>query len=428
VTEPSVAQHADAHRDAYIVGSGALTQNRFNLYLGISDESVARLLPDLVRLLTDRPEAIPAIREAAGHAQPPAGFDLAGVLAWLAQLVPDVPAELPPPLLVSELARQRATDAVAREAFGAIAEKWAAEVPGGQRRLDDFRGSAGLAGQRGGEPCLVVLLDPDRNGGDGYRLSVKLFGNGRGGEPQPGEDTLLSLDEIRARLGERLPSLIRTVDGSSLLLEFVVPRHLLHADVDQWLIPERPGGSPPRSYRLGSRHAVVVRDLERMSPLDDRSMWRKRWRRLCECTDPAPGAVRWVRPREGHSYESMAASLLREQAHGQVCLALLAAPSAGTSAAELLEAALTAGVPAAVWLRQPASEDEDDERYLTIAVESAALRSLPRQVLDMRQAAEEARQDAAQRGRNLSLLWDNPDRTWEPQPFTVPAPLVNGAV
>jgi hypothetical protein len=420
-----VTQTVDVRGPAHILGSGS----QVNLNLVMSDESIARLLPDLERLLTGLSGALPVIHEVAGTAQLPSDLDVMGLLKWLAELM--IPADqLPRPLWVSELARQRATDPATQEALGAIGERWAAEVPDGQVRLSEFRKSFESGGVPAGEPCLLVILDPDRNGGEGYRLSLILFRNGRDGEPQPGDDACLSLEEIRGRLQESLPGLIQTVDRRSLLLEFVVPRELLNTDFDQWLIPERPDGLSARNYHLGVRYPVVVRDLERMAPSDDRSLWRARWQRLCDCAGPVRDAIRWVKPQDRDSYDSLTASLLRERAHGQVCLALLSAPSEGSQFAELLYAGLTAGLPAAIWLRQPGtgrSGGKKDRKYLASAVKPAALRGLPRRVLDLRQEAEEARQAAVHPGRHLSLLWDDPDRTWEPPPFAEPLPSLNGA-
>lgn len=421
-----VNQTTDTQGPAHIVGSGS----QYNVNLNLGDKSITQLLPDMLRLLADFPDAFAVLHEAAGAAQPPPDLEgIAGFLKWLAELMtPD--DQLPPPLRVSELAGRRATDPAARQEFSAIGERWAASVPGGQRRLSEFRTSPESGDRPADEPCLLVIIEPDRNDGNRYRLSSILFRNERDREPQHWDDTCLSLDEIRSRLQESLPALVRTVDRSSLFVEFVVPRELLNTDFDQWQIPERHGGFTRQYYQLGARYPVVVRDLERMTPSDDRSLWRTKWQLLCNCAGPVNGAVRWVDPQDRDSYQSLSTSLLRKRAHGQVCLALLPARSASTPIAELLGAALAAGVPAAIWLRQPSTGRgglRKDRRYLALAIKAAELRGLPRQVLDLRQEAEEAQMAATHQGRHLSLLWDDPNRTWEPPPFTEPLPSSNGA-
>jgi NTP-dependent ternary conflict system VMAP-like protein len=425
VPSSGVTQTADIRGPAHIVGSGS----QYNVNLTLSDDSITRLLPDLERLLAGLSDALAVIYEVAGAAELPVELDVRGLLNWLAELM--IPADqIPRPLWVSELAGRRATDPDARQAFSAIGERWAAEVPGGQHRLSEFRKSSESSDGPTDEPCLLVILEPDRNGGDRYRLSSILFRNRRDREPHQWDDTCLSLDEIRSRLQESLPALVQTVDRGSLFVEFVVPRELLNTDFDQWLIPERHGALSSQHYQLGVRYPVVVRDLERMIPSDDRSMWQARWQRLCNCSGSVSGAVRWVDPQDRDSYGSLAASLLRERAHGQVCLALLPERSPGTPIAELLGAGLTAGVPAAIWLRQPStgrSGGKKDRKYLAEAVEAAELRRLPRRVLDLRQQAEEAQKAATHQGRHLSLLWDDPSRIWEPPPFTEPLLSSNGA-
>jgi hypothetical protein len=418
----------EAGRDGYAAGQDI---NQFNLKFVIGDEVIERLIPRLARLLGDRPDGIDLIRQAAVHAPLPPSPDMLELVTWLAGLI--IPAdELPRPLWATELARQDAADPATREALGAVGEEWAAAVPDGERKLLDFRGKIESGALPTGNPCVLVMLHPDRNGGPGYRLAVILYHNGRDGDPQPGDDVCLSLDEIKSQLERRLPPLISPLKQDALTVEFVVPRQLLNTDFDQWTIPvgppEESGALPARRYRLGAKHAVVVRDLKRMSPHGDRSMWRKRWQRLCDCTAPIPETVGWVNPRDQYDYESLSTALLRENAHGQVCLAL--APLAGASVTDLLDAGLAAGMPAMLWLRQPGetnAQGKKDKQYLARAAESAALSQLPRMIRDMRQEAVAGRFDPAHRGWHLSLLWDNPDRTWELKPLRVPNPSMSGA-
>jgi hypothetical protein len=393
-------------------------QNNFNVTINAEDLSA---------LLASLPDAVAMLFEMAGdYLQLPPDLDVKGLIYRLAEFI--TPADGIPWLVrAAEIARQHATDSDVRAALGASVDQWAAGAPGVQGGLDDFRTTLKPGGDSASEPCLLIALNGDRSGGYGYQMSIVVFRNGRDGDPQPSDDSLLSLTDVRRRLRECLPPLIRTLNADSLLVEFVVPRDLLSTDFDQWRIPERPGGAEGRSYPIGVRHAVVVRDIERMSPLDDRSTWRARWHRLCTYNVPVDGAVRWVGPEDAHDYSSLVASLSRQHAGGQVCLALSSALSE-RSLSDLLEAGLCAGVPAAIWLRQPVSGDDDgDEPYLARLVDSIVLHKLPRKILDLRQEAEEERRGREHQGRRLGLLWDDPNRTWAPPPFSVPAPSLNGA-
>lgn len=420
---PDVGQTLTTQGPTYAVAKGS----QYHFAFTISDESAGRLLPEVTRLLSGLPDWGALIREVAGDAQLPDGLDLKGLLLWLAELL-IADGQIPRPLLASELASQRVSDPAFREALRAVADQWAAEVPGGRRILNKVRESAEADSPNHAGPCVLIILDPDRNGGAGYRLSLILFRNGQDGDPQPSDDGLLSIDDVRDRLRECLPPLVQTLNRSSLLLEFAVPRNLLNVDFDQWSIPEGTGSNSSRSYLLGVRYAVVVRDLERMSPIDDRSWWRARWQCLCDSGSQVADGVRWVSLTADHSYDSLTAELLREHARKQVCLALASAPVTDTLSAELLEAGLTAGMPAAIWLRQVGTDSQAaDGHYLGLAVKSGVLGRLPLTVLDLRQEAEAKRRDADHQGRRLSLLWDDPDRTWKPPPFNMPHLSLNGA-
>jgi hypothetical protein len=425
VSASAINQTLEPERDAYAAGRD-VNNNNVNVYV-VGGEYIERRIPELARLLRPRPDAMGLIRRAAPDTQLPAQEelppdpDLEDVLAWLAGLNVS-PTELPRPLWTSELARHTATDPAIREELAALAEGWAAEVPGGESQLEDFRSRIESGEFSDGDPCVVVKLDPDRNGGPGYRLTIILSLNGRDGDCQPGSDALLSLDQIKSQLKERLPPLIGPLKQDALTVEFIVPRALLNTDFDQWTISEEAGDAAAGSYRLGAQHAVVLRDLDRMSPLRDRSTWQRRWRRLCDCTDRVPGAIHWVSSRD--DYQTLRAALVQDEALGHVCLAL--APVADAPVHDLLKAGLLEGMPAMLWLRQPGHSDVQGKRYLRSAFQKSGLVQLPRTVRNMRAKAVQYRRDPAYRGWHLSLLWDNPDRMWEPTLFRLPEPSKNG--
>lgn len=423
VPTTGIGQTLNGEGTSHAVGQG--TQNIYNIT--VSDEVIAKILADLVRVLSGLDDAPALINEVASNRDLNPDRDLGGVLGELADglIRPD---QLPLPLQVSEIARQCALDPKDREALEEIGDHWAAEVPGGQPVLTSFRNSIKPDSISSGAPCLLVILDPDRTGGHGYRLSMILFQNGHEGAPVPSnDDALRSLDEIKNRLHEVLPPVLKGVNRLRLLVEFVVPPELLNMDFDRWSIPEREDG---RHSELGIRYPVVVRDLLRLDPDDDHALWRKRWQHLSGCTGKAPTAVRWI-GHDSHTYESLSSYLMNHDMHREVCLVMLSAPSADTTAADLLSAGLTAGIPAAIWLRQhdgSKNGSKNDKKYLARVVESAGLSDLPGKVLVMRQTAAAQQQAPTHPGRHLSLLWDDPNRMWSPGLFRVPPPASpNGA-
>jgi hypothetical protein len=395
----------------------------------VSNVIILPLLPELAGMLKELPDALADFYQVASEtgAPIPANSSLDDLLGWLAELITQR-GEFPRPLQVSELAATHAADAATRDTLRSIGERWAAAVPGGQDSLASFRESSASGEEQQGDPCLLIILDQDRNGDDHYRLSLVLYRNGRDGVPQPGDDVYRPVDKIQARLRECLPALFHTTSRGSLLIEFAVPSRLLDTDFDQWSVPYRPNGPPGRDYQLGEKYPVVVRDLERMAPGGDRSLWEARWERLRNCVDSSPGAVFWVGPRESDS-GSLRARLRLKDSHGQVCLGLLPAPSVLSCFADLLEAGFDTGIPAAIWLRPPKpgagrQNDKKDKRYLKGKIRPRELSVLPYKVQDLRLQALADRTPAAHPGRRLSLLWADPGRTWEP--LAEPPPSTNG--
>jgi hypothetical protein len=143
----------------------------------------------------------------------------------------------------------------------------------------------------------------------------------------------------------------------------------------------------------------------------------------------SPNALRWVCPEKNETFRQLRASLRHADSHGKVCLALLPGPTVEMRRTDLLKAGFEAGIPAAVWLREPGQDGlaaTDDTQYLKEIVESSDLRSLPARVLNLRLRAVADGEPEGHPGTRVSLLWADPGRTWE-QPFRTPEPSSNGA-
>jgi hypothetical protein len=387
----------------------------------------------LGRLLLKYPKATPYVYEVASEAGISIGNEVSAedVLHYLADL--NIPAEAFPVILkVSELASRHATGQEMRDEFGSVAEQWAAQVPARREALEDLRSESDKTEEdySSDKACLLIALDPDYYSADRYRLSIVLYRDGRDGDRKDGSDDAMPIAEIEARLKMSLPVLFRE-NRNKFLVEFAVPPELLCTAFDQWFIPNRPDGLPEEDIQLGERFPVVVRDIERMAPGTDRSMWEYRWQRLCACTSDglSLSALRWVFPEKNETYRQLRASLWLADSHGKACLALLPGPSEMRRMELLLMAGFEAGIPAAVWLREPGQGGytmADDRQYLKAIVESADLHSLPARVLDLRLRAVADGEPEGHPGTRVSLLWADPGRTWE-QPFKTPEPSSNGA-
>jgi hypothetical protein len=387
----------------------------------------------LGELLNKYPDATPYVYEVASEAGISIGdkVSVEDVLHYLADL--NIPAEAFPVILkVSELAWQHASGQEMRDEFGSVAERWAEQVPARQEALGELRNEADKSGvdYSNDRACLLIALDPDYYSADRYRLSIALYRDGRDGDRKDGSDDAMSMAEVKAQLKISLPLLFRE-NRNQFLVEFAVPPELLCSDFDQWFIPNRPDGLPEEDIQLGEQFPVVVRDIERMAPGTDRRMWEYRWQCLCSCTSNglSLNALRLVFPEKNETFRQLRASLRHADSHEKACLALLPGPTAEMRRMDLLKAGFEAGIPAAVWLREPgqgSSTMVDDRQYLTEIVESSDLHSLPARVLNLRLRAVADGEPEGHPGTRVSLLWADPGRTWE-QPFKTPEPSSNGA-
>jgi hypothetical protein len=414
-------QHVEAEGSAYIAGRDQSTHNVVNMNISLV----------VAQLLRDRPDGTPYVYEVASQSGVPAegNASVEEVLRRLADL--NVPAEAFPPILkVSELIRQHADDQETREVFGLVADHWAAQDPARRESLEDLRQASGeLPDAPPADPCLLIVLDPDYYSTDHYRLSVVLYRHGRNGDRQDDDSDAMPVATIEERLKQSLPRLFTKSRGQPFI-EFAVPPELLGTPFDQWSVPSRPDGPPEEDYQLGEIGPLVLRDIDRILPGADRSAWEQRWRRLCASHGDGSSleVLRLVFPEKNETYKQLRASLRHTDARGKAFLALLAGPTAAFRRMEQLKAGLAAGIPAAIWLREPdegAPEQEADREYLQRVIGSTELPSLPRKVMDLRLEAVVDGEPAGHPGTRLSLLWDDPGRTWE-RSFTAPESSSNG--
>jgi hypothetical protein len=392
---------------------------------------------EVAGLLAEHPDPLAVILEVFGqlHAVVPLGATITELLVRLHELVPPNGGAT---LLqqVRERAAERATGA-----------ERAAPTPGANTMDPSADG-----------PCLLVVLRRNGFAFDDFLLSLMLFQDGQPGQPQECDKRSGSLREIQDLLRRLVPRILEATRGGQPMIEFAVPEDLIDTAFDQWPLARRPDRPRAEDHCFGEKYCVVVRDLDRIDPslsVRDRARWEHRWRRLRASEDSAEGLLHEVYlqkmvglPKEAR-FQALAAALRLPEADGKAVLALVPdcelAPGKRKHAvvkrvvAEILKAAFTEGVPAAIWLRHPGARNAratshgdgvDDRTYLEKVLYQAdpgLLRDLPRRVWVLRTQAIAHQLHASHPGRRLSLLWADPGHNWSPHDFRLPPPSSNGA-
>lgn len=247
-----------------------------------------------------------------------------------------------------------------------------------------------------------------------YLMSVELHRSTRLIEPlEPsGSDQALRLSEIRLIIAQSFADWISTTNSEHLVVEFLVPRHLLDEDFDRWPIVRT-----DRTTTLGVNHIVLVRDLDRASaPGEPSANWRRRWQLLNTSNKRSQSqGPYWFRGSSPITREQFYAHLLRYANGHWSCLAFGSFRAATLSA--LREVGLDLGAPAIMWRRECAPDEAST--HLEQVFSSTPLPLLPAKLLDVRREAAEQRSND-HFGHFLSLLWDDPERMPVISPLTTP--------
>ena len=220
----------------------------------------------------------------------------------------------------------------------------------------------------------------------------------------------MTLAEVREWVNDVLsePAVLGVGGGEErLMIEFILPRSLVHQPVDHWHFGRELGFI----RRLGIVFPVVIRSLERLRRQSLHPQWRRKWEWLQRNSERVGvDAVRWVRRGGQQDPQALYAELITEET--PACVVLAFAPQPGSEfGQDEFSAALVAGAPAIVWCRTDADPDmfESELRGL---LDGRGVAALPEQVLRWRRQA--AGRNPASIVHQLAVLWDDPLRI--PQP------------
>jgi hypothetical protein len=208
-----------------------------------------------------------------------------------------------------------------------------------------------------------------------------------------------NLDELRDALAAELerpaqPLVrdLREVANDKITYEFILPRDLIDAEVDQWEIGV--DGLP-----LGTVHRVVVRSYERIYAMPDRG-WTKKWN--VWQSRAAISAV-WFDPSRDRMDKRFKLKLLPENV---VVMASAGPFPSGRLADDPLTTGLRMGVPIIVWPRRPSGPGTRAQIEALLQHLGDDGHDVCAALLHMRTGAE-AEEAAC---LHTALLWDDPLR------------------
>jgi hypothetical protein len=283
-----------------------------------------------------------------------------------------------------------------------------------------------------GLPTLTLMLHPWGADQDHqYIFSAALY---RSGQKEPiklcDNDRPVSLDEARGEVIYALREANREHfegnpeedDDVKLVVEFILPRHLLTHPIEGW--QRRAAGRGT----LDGYCVVVVRDIERQTDESLWMPWREKWRHMMDQDSEGAQLSRWITCTDPPSPPS---ELIRQLSRSEFCsLGLTFTPERAESSFDLDEA-LDAGTPVIIWQREPCEDGNGAtacatgtchgmrfKADLSQRLAQRRITDLPELVLDMRRDSPST-PDSLQ---GFTLLWDHPYRLVKPKDYRLDAP------
>ncbi|WP_405089591.1 serine protease [Micromonospora sp. NBC_01392] len=253
---------------------------------------------------------------------------------------------------------------------------------------------------------VMVRLRPAGNNHRRYHVTMWRYVDADHVVPVIDDLEAVPWPDARQRVQDTLVEQIRHLAAHErdIMVEFILPQELLNEPVHSWAL-----WRSRRWETLGSKYAVVVRDLERLEDAESLAFLKRRWNTTARQFLRSGLASISCGDRRGH--EAMW-GWVGSQPHLSA-VALPGPPDAAPSRV-VLEVALPAGVPALTWCGTRCQECADDA--CPVRLFQDGLRGwladtrhdgLPQRILELRRRAAAADEHW---GRDLVLLWDDPRR------------------
>jgi len=223
-----------------------------------------------------------------------------------------------------------------------------------------------------------------------------------------------SRDRLAAEIGRLTDEFDPVEDPVIPVIEFQVPLPMLD-DALEALQVDVAG----QKREIGTLFPVVVRSLDRLADPGCRASWQALWNDLTAQGDAYDERlIGWLE----HAPADVPPESLVQAA--RVCAALAYPRQPGLHGDPVLLAAIKAGSPVALWHRT-SSPRRTRRAALEEVLRTRGLRNLPDVVLHQRVAAYYPGAPADHAGRDLVLLWDDPERVPEEPQWN--SPILLGA-
>jgi vWA-MoxR associated protein C-terminal domain/Trypsin-like peptidase domain len=226
-------------------------------------------------------------------------------------------------------------------------------------------------------------------------------------EPVSGRVSRVDLQRLVVR---EVPRLVRHAGKNDVMIEFVLPQTLIAEPVDEWEVPD----DPPEP--LGWICPVVVRDWEQYTSAAVSVL--RRWQSLAGRA--VADALTWYGCPDMHSPNpKQFLAWLRTNDEMAAIALTSAAPS-------MVRSGVRVGLPVILWSRMTCVDDHEADTVdcsggrfrseLAAELADAAMADIPKRIKTLRANAGVV-PDQPHVGRQITLLWDDPDRRMRPEPL-----------
>jgi vWA-MoxR associated protein C-terminal domain/Effector-associated domain 1 len=272
-------------------------------------------------------------------------------------------------------------------------------------------------------PWVTILVRPDGKEPKPYTVKGWLYSP----DYPAGKELLEEREETfpmaeESELPERFSELLENANrwyagDETIHVEVFLTDELRHRAIDQW--DKRPAMAGDNfRFPFGYHHPMVIRCLKRVSNASALNATIRRWRSISggngcpsivEHASDSPNAAYWV--AQIPLTRDQFCELDRSKGIGCVLIGSPICSEVEPRTVPEIDAILEIGVPIVIWVRRPPDTDPSRLRgSLTDLVRKGSLRDLYDVVWKKRRDEYQDQQPPEHLCRNISILYDNPDR------------------